>query len=135
VRDASRLAALRTLAAALDGPTSPVRLFTPKEAPSDSVVETLTIFATPHRDIQLLQASLPDVLVPKRKYGVRAFDTLFVDEPSFHDGDGRAYEGYGIGAEGCVVVVRPDQHVAGVFGLEAYEEVKGFFEGFMVPQV
>lgn len=62
-----------------------------------------------------------------------AFDTLFCDEPSYHNGDGMAYHGYGIDPDtGCVIVVRPDQHVAGVYGMEEYESIGDFFESFMV---
>jgi phenol 2-monooxygenase len=34
-------------------------------------------------------------------------------------------------AKGCIVVVRPDQHVAHVLPLEAYGELAAFFDGFM----
>ena len=32
---------------------------------------------------------------------------------------------------GCIVVVRPDQYVAHVLPLDAYEELAAFFDGFM----
>lgn len=76
-------------------------------------------------------------------YGVRraldwltlAFDTLFSDEESYHDGHGRAYDGYGIDpAVGCVVVVRPDQHVSGVFAMDngGFSGIAAFFDRFML---
>ena len=136
MRNEAQLAALRAFADKLDGPASPVRKYTPKDAVTDSVIETLTVFATPHKEIQLLQRTFPEVLVPIRKpHNVRAFDTLFCDEPSHHDGDGKAYAGYGIDpAVGCVIVARPDQYVSGVFGLDEFERVAQFFDGFMVAQ-
>ena len=33
---------------------------------------------------------------------------------------------------GCMVVVRPDQHVANVLPLNAYAELTAFFDGFMM---
>lgn len=64
-----------------------------------------------------------------------AFDTLFTDEPSYHNGFGKAYEGYGIDATvGCIVVTRPDQHVAGVYGLDEFDAITAFFAGFMIDQ-
>lgn len=35
---------------------------------------------------------------------------------------------------GALVVVRPDQHVAQVLPLDAYEELTQFFSSFMTPQ-
>lgn len=35
---------------------------------------------------------------------------------------------------GCMVVVRPDQCVALVLPLDAYDELGAFFEGFMLKQ-
>lgn len=62
-----------------------------------------------------------------------AFDTLFSDEPSTHDGHGQAYEGYGVDVERvAVVVVRPDQYVAGIYGLEDSDRVASFFDKFML---
>ena len=36
--------------------------------------------------------------------------------------------------KGCAVVVRPDQHVAGVWGLDGLVEMGEFFAGFMVER-
>ncbi|MGO2430480.1 MAG: hypothetical protein ACTH7E_04750, partial [Glutamicibacter arilaitensis] len=38
-----------------------------------------------------------------------------------------------ISKEGAIVVVRPDQYVAGIFPLDAREEIAGFFAGNMLP--
>lgn len=45
------------------------------------------------------------------------------------DGGGCAYESFGIGAEGCIVVARPDGHVAAIVPLGEAEVLKVFFEG------
>jgi len=125
VRDQSCFDALQKLGEQLDSPKGPARRYAPVGADVDSVIETLTVFATPHRYIQSIEFTLPTILQPERKpYGVRAFDTLFSDEPSYHDGFGKAYEGYGIDPKvGCVVVTRPDQHTAGVYAMDDFEGI------------
>ena len=39
----------------------------------------------------------------------------------------------GIDPDGCIVVVRPDQHVAHVLPLDGHADLAGFFEGFLRP--
>ena len=75
--------------------------------------------------MQAIQETLPPIIVPERKpYGIRAFDTIFSDEPSYHCGDGTAYAKYGIDRTlGCVVIVRPDQQVSGVYGMSEFERI------------
>lgn len=120
--------ALNKLGEQLGSAKGPARRYTPKDADIDTVIETLTVFATPHQHIQKIDLSLPSILVPERKpYGVRAYDTLYSDEPSHHDGDGRAYEGYGVDPKkGCVIITRPDQHVSGIYAMDDYEGISEF---------
>jgi phenol 2-monooxygenase len=35
---------------------------------------------------------------------------------------------------GCLVVVRPDQYVAQVLPIDAYEELASYFKPFMLPR-
>ena len=35
--------------------------------------------------------------------------------------------------QGCMVIVRPDQHVAQILPLHAFSALAAFFEGFMLP--
>ena len=42
-------------------------------------------------------------------------------------GGGAAYRSFGIGPEGCIVVVRPDGHVAAITPLEGVEALKQVF--------
>lgn len=51
-------------------------------------------------------------------------DDIALDEAS---GGGTAYRSFGIGPAGCVVVVRPDGHVAAITPLEGVEMLKQFF--------
>lgn len=75
--------------------------------------------------MQAESVRLPSILVPEHKpYGVQAVDTLYSDEESWHDGHGHAYEGCGVDPEvGAVVIVRPDQYVSAVYGLEDFKSI------------
>ncbi|KAF8747524.1 MATE efflux family protein, partial [Rhizoctonia solani] len=56
---------------------------------------------------------VPDTLRPY-------WDTVFLDDISYaeHEGGGKAYQSFGVGPEGCLVLVRPDGHVAALASLE-----------------
>ncbi|KAH7338252.1 thioredoxin-like protein [Rhizoctonia solani] len=64
-------------------------------------------------------ATYTDVPSSLRPY----WDTVFLDDVAFteRDGGGRAYQSFGVGPEGCLVLVRPDGHVAVLASLEAVE--------------
>lgn len=133
VRDSDRLAAYTKLGEDL---TALSTKYTPKGEDSDAVIQTLTVFDSPHKDVQYMAAKLPAVYMPRRKpWGVRAFDTAFTDEDTYHNGPCAAYKGYGIDPNvGAVVVVRPDQYVSGVFGMDEGEKITQFFDRFMIQQ-
>ncbi|KAG9091521.1 hypothetical protein FRC06_000538 [Ceratobasidium sp. 370] len=65
------------------------------------------------------------------------WDTVFVDDIAYAavDGGGTTYQSFGIGSEGCVVVVRPDGHVAMVVPFDGADDVRGFFERVKVAEV
>ena len=58
------------------------------------------------------------------------WDTVFMDDIALTetDGGGTTYQSFGIGAEGCIVVVRPDGHVAAVTPLLGVEMLKEYFD-------
>jgi phenol 2-monooxygenase len=37
--------------------------------------------------------------------------------------------------QGCIVVVRPDQHVANILPVSDHARLSAFFDNFMLPQV
>lgn len=136
VRNSDSLDRLRALGEQLASSKSPIRLYTPPGQAADSVIEVLTVLASPHRDVQLLAQSLPESLVPRRPpYGVLAEDTLFCDEASYHTGHGHAYEGYGVDpAVGCIAVIRPDGHIGGLYALEDFYGLETYFARVLVSQ-
>jgi phenol 2-monooxygenase len=104
---------------------SPVQRYTPKGADIDSVIDTYTVF----QQQGLSMTDLHDYLRPaKGKYGLRDYEKVFhTDERN------DIYELRGIDpTKGCVVIVRPDQHVATILPLTAHEKTTAFFEAFMV---
>lgn len=124
---------LATLGEKLGAQDSFLRRYTPEGARYDSVIETLLVHAAPRRDVTVFD--FPEVF--------RQFDELegwdywkiYVDDESYHEGHGHAYQKYGIDAGvGCVLVLRPDHHTSYVGPLEDYESLRRFFDGIMVPR-
>ena len=77
---------------------------------------------------------LHDFLWPaKGKYGLRDYEKVF------HTQDGNdVYDLRGIDRNsGCIVIVRPDQHIAAIMPTAAHAKLSEFFDRFMsisVPQ-
>ena len=107
--------------------SSPVQKYTPKDADIDWVFETYAVF----QQSDLSMHDLQDYLWPaKGKYGLRDYEKVF------HGDDGNDIFGLrGIDRDkGCVVVVRPDQHIATILPLTAHEELASFFDVFLIEQ-
>ncbi|MGA9865067.1 MAG: FAD-binding monooxygenase [Acetobacteraceae bacterium] len=126
--EASRLRALCAFLA--DSPRSPIRRFTPPGAAIDAVIDLRAIFQQGHRELDL--AAMPALLLPaKGRYGLRDYEKMFCADP--RPGQD-VFDLRGIDrAQGCVVVVRPDQYVAQILPLDAHDPFAAFFDGFMLP--
>ncbi|GAA6041366.1 hypothetical protein JCM8097_007687 [Rhodosporidiobolus ruineniae] len=126
---------LHSVAAYFSSPSSPLVRFTPSNTDPDSVIEFLTVIANPRTSVE--PNAFPDVLwPPKGPYGSRAYDKLYADDasPVTPTQRGEIYRNLGIDPTvGCLVVVRPDQTVSLVCGLEEPERVGAFFERFLIP--
>ncbi|CDM24876.1 2-polyprenyl-6-methoxyphenol hydroxylase [Castellaniella defragrans 65Phen] len=105
--------------------TSPVKRYTPAGTDVDSVIDVCAVFQ--QRDLAI--EDLPDFLWPaKGKYGLRDYEKVFQTTEA-HD----IFEQRGIDrSKGCIVVVRPDQHIASILPLDAHAELSRFFDGFML---
>ena len=104
---------------------SPVLRFTPPGADIDSVIDARAILQAPHRDVVL--SRLPPLLLPhKGTLGLADYEKVFCPDPR----SGRdIFDARSIDRQrGCVVVVRPDQFVAHILPLDAYDEIAAFFE-------
>jgi len=109
---------------------SPVRKCTPAGADVDSVIEMLSVFQQGYRELEF--AALPELLwPPKGVYGLRDYEKVFC--PDAEKGD--IFDKRGVDRQnGCIVIVRPDQHVATILPLDAHTALAEFFAGFMLPQ-
>lgn len=121
---------LRALCAFLaTSPRSPICRFTPPDADIDAVIDLRAIFQQRQSDLDL--AAMPALLVPsKGRYGLRDYEKVFCADPA----PGRdIFDVRGIDrGRGCIVVVRPDQYVAHILSLDAYDALADFFGGFML---
>lgn len=111
-----------------DSDESPVRRNTPAGQDVDSVIEVLAIFQQDYRELAI--ETMPAFLWPaKGVYGLRDYEKMFC--PDLEDGED-IFDTRGIDREsGCMVIVRPDQHVAHVLPLDGFTELVAFFDGFM----
>jgi phenol 2-monooxygenase len=118
--------ALHTACAALAG-SGPVGRFTPPDADLDSVIDVRAVLQQPHRTLAL--GAMPALLRPRKgRFGLIDYEKVFCPDP----GRGDIFEHRGLNRDrGCVVVVRPDQHVAHVLPLNAHADLLGFFAGCM----
>jgi phenol 2-monooxygenase (NADPH) len=90
----------------------------------DAVLDTRAILQGSHHDVTLNE--LPALLLPRKgALGLIDYEKVFCAEQQ----PGRdIFERRGIDREqGCLVIVRPDQFVAHVLALDAYEEIIAFF--------
>lgn len=120
--DASRL--IHFLA---EDESSPVLKYTPKGTDIDSVIDVYGVFQQQDLGIE----DMPDYLWPaKGKYGLRDYEKVFYAEEG-----NDIFEQRGVDrSSGCMVVVRPDQHIANILPLNAHRELTDFFDEFMIPQ-
>ncbi|TGO36641.1 hypothetical protein BHYA_0119g00310 [Botrytis hyacinthi] len=101
---------------------------------SDPAIEILMIHSAPRIQIELLD--LPEIFHPLSSRDGYDYDKVYVDDISYHEGYGKAYEGYGVDKKrGCLVLVRPDQYISWIGGLEDEGEIESFFERFMVKNM
>jgi phenol 2-monooxygenase len=117
----------RALCEFLASSDSPLRRFTPRDADPDSVIDVRAIFQQSHHELDL--TSLPSVLLPRKgRYGLVDNEKAFCAAA-----DDDIFELRGVDREvGCMVLVRPDQYVADVFGLDAHAGLVEFLEQILV---
>ena len=76
-----------------------------------SIIDVILVHTAKREEVELLR----DLHVAYHPFDAKLgwdYNKVFVDGPSYHEGHGGAYEGYGVDADkGAVVVVRPDGYV------------------------
>jgi len=105
--------------------SSPVLKHTPKGKDIDSVIDICAVFQQQDLAIE----NMADLLCPaKGKYGLRDYEKVFHAEEGNDIFEQRSIDR----SSGCMVVVRPDQHIANILPLNAYNELTEFFDEFMI---
>lgn len=114
---------------ALETPDSFLRRVTGSR-PIDAVIEILACHCSPRKEIEFFD--FPELLRPYTEHIGWDYSKIFVDDESYHEGNGHAYENYGVDPErGCVVVLRPDQYVAYVGEIEDIADLDSYFKGVL----
>ena len=108
-----------------EGEASPVRKYTAEGADIDSVFDVYGVF----QQQDLSMEDLPDFLWPaKGKFGLRDYEKVFQAEKGNDIFEQRSIDR----SSGCIVVVRPDQHIGNILPLSAHDELAAFFNEFMI---
>ncbi|KAL3474928.1 thioredoxin-like protein [Aspergillus californicus] len=133
VTNPSQKQKIEQLGNALSSKTSFLQRYKPAGARYDAVIEVLTVHVAPRNQVDTFD--FLEVFRPYDEIDGWDYEKIFVDDNSYHEGHGKLYESFGINPEkGCLVVLRPDQHVSYVGPLENYDAVDRFFFGFMLAQ-
>ncbi|KAL8973620.1 MAG: hypothetical protein Q9197_002146 [Variospora fuerteventurae] len=99
----------------------------------DGIAQLLTVHSALRQQVEF--HDFPPLLRPFDKDLGYDYNSIFVDGESYYEGHGHAYDGYGIDrTRGCVMVVRPDHHLAWISDLEDVPGLEAYFAGFMVEQ-
>ncbi len=107
-------------------PSSPILRKTPPGGDQDSVIDLYGVFQQHNIAIE----DLPELWWPaKGTYGLRDYEKAFHTTETLD-----IFEERSIDRRGCIVVARPDQHVATVLPLTAHAELASFFDAFMTEQ-
>jgi len=109
---------------------SPVRKYTPTRADIDSVIDVRAIFQQGHRELAI-EAMPPFLLPQKGRHRLCDYEKMFCAD--LRNGND-IFDMRGIDRSGCMIVVRPDQHIAHILPLDAHGELVSFFDGFMIPR-
>ncbi len=124
--------AIEKLSAFLErAPQSPVLRHTFAAEDIDAVIDFRAVFQQGFRTLEYAQ--MPSLLRPsKGRLGLHDYEKVFcADHAAGQDiFDMREIDR----TAGCLIVIRPDQHVARVLPLDAVDELSAFFEAFLKPQ-
>ncbi len=113
-------------------PDSPVRRYTPADADVDAVFDVKAIVPQSYEQVDV--TAVPAIFRPHSgPLGLMDWEKVF-SAASTRWNDVDIFAERGISRDGAVVVVRPDQYVAGIFPLDGRDELAAFFAEWMLPQ-
>ena len=106
---------------------SPVIKYTPKNFDIDSIIDVVTVFQ--HKNEVSIE-QMDDFFTPKKgKYKLRDYEKVFTSIPEKDIFKSRIINR----REGCILIVRPDQHIANILSLDCHHSLASFFEKIMLP--
>ncbi|WP_434810509.1 FAD-dependent monooxygenase [Microbacterium sp. bgisy189] len=113
------------------GEDSPLRRHTPASGDIDAVLDVKVVYQQAYDDVDYM--AVPEIFRPHTgPLGLMDWEKVFAAGPArWNESD--IFTERGISRDGAVVVVRPDQYVAGIFPLSATAELAGFFAGVLLP--
>ena len=96
----------------------------------DAVIDVRAVFQQTFDALNY--EDMPALLVPcTGKLGLQDHEKVFCVD---HKGAGDIFDMRGIDREmGCMIVVRPDQYIAHVLPLDAFDELAAFFDKILLP--
>lgn len=108
-------------------PASPKVLYTPKDVDTDATFDTKVIYQQDYTEVE--PGPVPAAFKPiKHQLDLEDVNQIF------SAGHGRdIFREREISRNGAIVVVRPDQYIAGIFPLDARAEVAEFFAQHLLP--
>ncbi len=111
-------------------PTSPISRIRKAGEDIDTMIDLRAVFQQGFRDLD--HTKMPSLLrPPKGRFELVDYEKVFCSD--LRSGED-IFDMRGIDRQkGCMVVVRPDQHVAHVLPLDAHRALASFFEGIFCP--
>jgi len=107
--------------------SSPVIKYTPKNFDIDSIIDVVTVFQ--HKNEVSIE-QMDDFFTPKKgKYKLRDYEKIFTSIPEKDIFKSRIINR----REGCILIVRPDQHIANILSLDCHHSLASFFGKIMLP--
>ena len=91
----------------------------------------MAIFQQYHRELDI--NAMPRLLMPKiGSLGLTNYEKMFCVNQKL----GNIYKMRGLNMDlGCMVIIRPDQHVANVLPMNGFKELSEFFDDFLIKPV
>ena len=113
----------------IESPQSPIKRYTPAGADLDTIFDVRGVFQQSHH--QLAITAMPELLFPNKGcHGLRDYEKAFC---VLQDASQNIYTLRDVDrAQGCLVVVRPDQYIAHILPLNDTDALAAFFGGFML---
>ena len=106
---------------------SPINVFAGNAADIDAVIDVRAVFQQPHRSIAV-EKTHPLLTPRKGRYRLSDTEKMYCADPGLDIYDRRNLDR----SQGCLMIVRPDQYVAGVLPLDAFNALARFFSDVLL---